>query len=93
MPFMHAEDLAQQLLGKTLLESLALRVEAQEPGLNLDGFDAEATSKYLRIFLPYAQRHVDCVKELGRFPKRNEALGRETTPQERLFLEKHPDGI
>ena len=90
---MHAEDLAQQLLGKTLLENLALRAEAKDSGLNFDGHDLQTISQSLQGSLPHAQRHVDCVKQLGRFPKRNEALGRETTEEERLFLEKHPEGF
>jgi uncharacterized protein (DUF924 family) len=36
--------------------------------------------------LRYAVEHRDVIKEFGRFPHRNVALGRTTTPAERVFL-------
>src|SRR5690625_3826860 len=44
--------------------------------------DAEATR--------YAVLHRDIIARFGRFPHRNQALGRETTPEEAEFL-KQPD--
>ena len=35
-----------------------------------------------------AREHRDIIARFGRFPHRNEMLGRETTPQERIFLEE-----
>jgi uncharacterized protein (DUF924 family) len=32
--------------------------------------------------------HRDIVEQFGRFPHRNEILGRETTPEEAVFLTK-----
>jgi uncharacterized protein (DUF924 family) len=37
-------------------------------------------------YLEYAHRHRDIIKRFGRFPHRNEALGRETTEEEAEFL-------
>jgi uncharacterized protein (DUF924 family) len=37
--------------------------------------------------LRYATGHRDIVRRFGRFPHRNRALGRDTTPAERAFLE------
>jgi uncharacterized protein (DUF924 family) len=34
----------------------------------------------------YARRHQDVIKQFGRFPHRNEILGRDTTPEEAEFL-------
>jgi uncharacterized protein (DUF924 family) len=34
----------------------------------------------------YAQRHVDIIEQFGRFPHRNQALGRTSTPAEIEFL-------
>ena len=34
------------------------------------------------------REHRDIIARFGRFPHRNEMLGRETTPQERIFLEE-----
>src|SRR5262249_46912642 len=35
---------------------------------------------------PYAERHAAQIERFGRFPQRNAALGRETTPEEKAFL-------
>lgn len=37
--------------------------------------------------LKYAREHRDLIRKFGRFPYRNEALGRRTTPPEQSFLE------
>ena len=37
-------------------------------------------------YLEYAHRHRNIIKRFGRFPHRNEALGRETTEEEAEFL-------
>lgn len=37
-------------------------------------------------YLDYSNRHRDIIKRFGRFPHRNEALGRETTEEEAEFL-------
>ena len=37
--------------------------------------------------LKYALDHADIVGRFGRFPHRNQVLGRETTPQEQAFLD------
>lgn len=39
--------------------------------------------------LPFAKEHRDVIRKFGRFPYRNEALGRRTTPPEQAFLEEH----
>ncbi|MCB9668035.1 MAG: DUF924 domain-containing protein [Alphaproteobacteria bacterium] len=40
--------------------------------------------------LRFAQEHRDIVARFGRFPHRNTALGRESTPEELAFLEHGP---
>jgi uncharacterized protein (DUF924 family) len=37
--------------------------------------------------LRYAEEHTDIVRRFGRFPHRNRALGRVTTPEEQAFLD------
>lgn len=41
-----------------------------------------------RGFTQWAQKHRDVVKRFGRFPHRNDALGRESTPEEIEFLKE-----
>lgn len=38
-------------------------------------------------WLRYAEVHRDIIERFGRFPHRNELLGRETTPEEQMFLD------
>lgn len=38
-------------------------------------------------FTKYAIEHRDIIQRFGRFPHRNAVLGRESTPEERAFLE------
>jgi uncharacterized protein (DUF924 family) len=42
--------------------------------------------------LRYAIEHRDVVQKFGRFPHRNRALGRDTTPAEQAFLEANGGG-
>jgi uncharacterized protein (DUF924 family) len=37
--------------------------------------------------LRYAEEHADIIRRFARFPHRNDALGRITTPEERAFLD------
>lgn len=41
----------------------------------------------------YALRHREAVARFGRFPARNEALGRATTKEEADYLKEHPSGF
>lgn len=43
--------------------------------------DPETADSY-----PYAVRHCEIIERFGRFPHRNQILGRETTPEEAQFL-------
>jgi uncharacterized protein (DUF924 family) len=64
MPFMHSEELADQLRCVALFNKTP------------DGEN-----------LKYAEQHADIIRRFGRFPHRNRALGRETTPEEQAFLD------
>lgn len=41
------------------------------------------------VGLKFAIEHCDIVARYGRFPHRNRPLGRESTPEEKAFLEQH----
>jgi uncharacterized protein (DUF924 family) len=49
---------------------------------SMDLFTAKAQS-----YLKYAIEHLEIIQRFGRFPHRNRMLGRETTPEEQLFLD------
>ncbi len=75
MPLMHAEDRALQR--QCVDEFARLRDEAPE---SLHGFFSSG--------LKYAIAHRDIVERFGRFPHRNEILGRESTDAETAFLKE-----
>ncbi|AZO68198.1 MULTISPECIES: DUF924 family protein [unclassified Mesorhizobium] len=49
---------------------------------SMDLFTAKAQSN-----LKYAVEHLEIIQRFGRFPHRNRMLGRETTPEEQVFLD------
>lgn len=73
MPFMHAEDVALQERSVELFTSLANEFN-----------DTLAVEGFLRS----AREHRDIVKRYGRFPGRNRAYGRASTPAEQQYLER-----
>lgn len=73
MPLQHAEDLERQELGVQLFSGLA----AQDP----------ERDELWSNFAHYAERHHDIIQRFGRFPHRNDALGRATTDREEEWLE------
>lgn len=72
MPTMHSEDLAVQERGVALFEALV--------------DSAGDTVGYVRENLRFAREHRDLIARFGRFPHRNQVLGREPTEDEQSFL-------
>jgi uncharacterized protein (DUF924 family) len=73
IPFEHSEDIADQDYAIWLMSGIA--VEA-----------AEAFPDYARWALDSFIVHRDIIRRFGRFPYRNQALGRESTADEQAFL-------
>lgn len=48
---------------------------------------AEQAGEKYRTQLAYAEKHAVIIEKFGRYPHRNQALGRETTAEEKAFLE------
>lgn len=74
MPLMHAENLELQELGMKSFQQLVDKAESD---------NAKTTMKSALNFM---RQHRDIIAEFGRFPHRNEALGREATKEEIAFL-------
>ncbi len=73
LPLMHSEDAKTQARGCELYQKLSTTAPAElKP--ELDGA------------YQFAERHKHIVDRFGRFPHRNKALGRESTPEELEFL-------
>ena len=75
MPFEHSEELADQDRSLALYRQLVSEVP-------------EAQRQKFAGFLDYAARHREIIARFGRFPHRNAILGRESTPEEKAFLEE-----
>ena len=73
LPLEHSEELAVQENCVALFAELAAEAGAQEIG----------------EFARYARAHRDVIARFGRFPHRNAILGRQSTPQELAYLERH----
>jgi uncharacterized protein (DUF924 family) len=63
-------------------ESLAMQQRS------LERFTALAAETGIDEPLPWAERHLDVIRRFGRFPHRNEILGRASTPEEAAFLQQ-----
>jgi len=73
MPLQHAEDLQAQESGVALYQRLA-RENHEWP-------------VFEREFLAFARVHRDIIARFGRFPHRNQVLGRASTAEESAYLE------
>ena len=60
--------------------------ELDDQRLSVELFRGLATEMGSEDLLGYAVRHLEIVERFGRFPHRNEILGRRTTPEEAEFL-------
>jgi len=75
LPFEHAEHPDAQEVSVERFRALAAAAPARARPL-------------FESFLDYAVRHRDVIARFGRFPHRNAALGRASTPEERAYLEQ-----
>lgn len=75
LPLEHSEDLEMQNKCVKIMKKM---VDEIDPILKTD----------IENYYNYALKHRDIIKMFGRFPHRNKILGRDSTPEELVFLEK-----
>ena len=80
MPMMHAESMEVQEKSKAYFGKLVEEARQKSPE-NVDFFAYSHD---------YAKKHSAIIERFGRYPHRNQALGRESLPEEIEFL-KGPD--
>lgn len=83
MPLMHAEDRATHRRALALYSDLA--EEAEESGL--------ARADYYRQVVGHEVRHKKVIDRFGRYPDRNFALERTSTPEELAFIRDDEGGF
>lgn len=83
LPFMHAEDLSAQTLMLHYFEGFP-KEDAKRGSPNADFFENA---------LNFANRHHEIIKLFGRFPHRNDILGRVSTSREIEFLNQPDSGF
>ena len=81
LPYMHDESLQSQDTSVSLFKDLSARTEPGNPD-----------KTYVDSGVDFAVRHQKVIEMFGRFPARNEALHRRSTPEETEFLRTHPWG-
>lgn len=69
-------------------ESIALQEKSVSLYAQLEAEASDAERPLFKDFLDYAQQHRDVVARFGRFPHRNELLGRPSTSEEIEFLKQ-----
>lgn len=75
MPFIHSEDVAMHTRGLALVEEQLEKVD-------------DAHREPFEMWHKSAIQHADIVRRFGRYPHRNEILGRESTEEEKAFLKE-----
>lgn len=80
MPLQHAEDAGLQRRSVRAFENLVRESEGE-------------LQKHMQRFLASAKTHLDIIERFGRFPHRNAALERDSTPEEVEFLKQPGSGF
>ena len=80
LPLMHSEDLAAHNLASEIVDGYTKEIE------NLEGYNG--TKIILGKHRDALSEHTDILERFGRYPHRNDALGRESTNDERRFMEE-----
>jgi len=80
LPLMHSEAIADQDRCVMLMAEQAIAA-------------SEDWSEECRTGLDFATKHRDLIRRFGRFPHRNDMIGRKTTNEEAAFLGEHGRGF
>ena len=76
LPLEHSERMDDQRESVRLFEALAAEA-------------GDATPEMFTSTLDYARRHAEVIAKFGRFPHRNDVLGRASTPEETAWVKEH----
>jgi uncharacterized protein (DUF924 family) len=82
MPLMHSESPEIQQMSLEKYRELA----------ELDGL-SESMRSALENAYDFAEQHAEIIEEFGRYPHRNDVLGRESTEAEKEYLKRDDAGF
>jgi uncharacterized protein (DUF924 family) len=82
MPLMHSEHIEDHALAKSLMTSMKE---------DLAKVGDTAAVEHVERQLDFEKRHVDIIEKFGRYPYRNKVLARETTEEEKKWMEEGGD--
>lgn len=83
LPFEHSEILSEQHRSILLYQALVKETNPEtNPETNTEAYDLFGN------YYNFAQKHFDIVAKFGRFPHRNDTLGRLSSKAERTFLKQ-----
>lgn len=80
MPLIHSEDVSDHDLAHGIVAEFCNEIES------LGGY--EGTKKFLEGYNKSAKEHREILDRFGRYPHRNGALGRQSTDEEKRFMEE-----
>jgi len=96
MPLQHSENLENQNTFKGIWDKLNNKIKEKllNPELNskVEQKKYEKMHNFIKNVLSHSEGHINRLKHFGRFPKRNEILGRKNTPEEEYFLKSNKNG-
>jgi len=78
MPLMHSESLSDHQVALSILDEI--KADMQER-------NDEAALGFVAYHRKFETQHSDLIEKFGRYPHRNDVLGRESTPDEKKHLE------
>lgn len=84
MPWMHDESPTSQSRACEELKSMLKQLDAEEKEYKEE--EIADCRKMLQMNLSFAEKHGVIIEQFGRFPYRNDVLGRETTEAELVYL-------
>lgn len=100
LPLMHSEDSVAhekatekyQMMANDIHELANTAVASEDPyrakAAQVVKKNVDAANAIAQISIDFEKKHYDIVKQFGRYPHRNEALGRDSTAEERQYLER-----
>ena len=96
MPYMHTEIIEYSRRGKMLFfehksncESKVRRLSSTITEISVDELrNVKKEMEMYESMQPHVHGHFQTLQQYGRFPKRNEALGRKSTKQEIFYMEQ-----